>query len=477
MTARCKLCGEERESDEALQEHYREAHQKDVRWCSVCGRGFQFDSALEQHYRDKHPAVSPTSSTSQASSPPVTQAARSGTQSPNRGAKGPGKGGRRSYRRRGRKKRLLAVALAIVVVGVILGAYYVTATSQSTLGTGIYGTKVGDYAPDFALTLANGTTTYLSSFQPHPVLLWFVATWCSSCIQGASVLNSQYYQTLHSKGLQLVTVELYQDLNESGPSISQFAQQYGGGLGKPGWVYGTSDWETTQLYDPAANLEEVYLVNQYGVITMVNLPLVSLLPQIASQSYSSAPKPAFPFGCLGTEGTTIHIHPWLRIVIDGQNVTIPAAIGIENPSFETYNGYNVAASGSCFEPIHTHDSSGIIHIESPTNSVYTLGDFFLVWQATYGYVTINGVQHPIVFNPTDILGFKTDSTHRIVLLVDGKPSTAFDSLVLNQLDYCSAASTGPPCYPTASGNPYYNGQPYPYGTGHTIVIEYVPLSG
>lgn len=59
-----------------------------------------------------------------------------------------------------------------------------------------------------------------------------------------------------------------------------------------------------------------------------------------------------------------------------------------------------------------------------------------------------------------------------MLLVDGKPSTAFGSLVLNQLDYCSAASTGPPCYPTAVGDPYYNGQPYPYGTGHTIVIEY-----
>jgi len=181
----------------------------------------------------------------------------------------------------------------------------------------------------------------------------------------------------------------------------------------------------------------------------------------------------FPFRCLGSESLTFHIHPYLRIVINGQNVTIPAAVGIVNPQYQ--NG--IARGGTCFEPMHTHDVSGVIHIESPGNTNYTLSEFFQIWNGTdhLGHsVMINGVPHPIVFSQTDILGFRADSTHRIVLLVDGKPSSEYQSLVLNTMDYCdSARGNVPPCYPTGGGDPAYEGITYPYGTGHTIVIEYL----
>jgi len=181
----------------------------------------------------------------------------------------------------------------------------------------------------------------------------------------------------------------------------------------------------------------------------------------------------FPFPCLGSESLTFHIHPSLSIVINGQNVTIPAAIGIVSPQYQ--NG--IARGGTCFEPMHTHDASGIIHIESPGNTSYTLSEFFQIWNDTDHFhhsVMINGVSHPIVFSSTDILGFRADSTHRIVLLVDGQPSGEYQSLVLNTLDYCDRARQNvPPCYPTAGGDPAYEGIAYPYGTGHTIVIEYL----
>ena len=130
--------------------------------------------------------------------------------------------------------------------------------------------------------------------------------------------------------------------------------------------------------------------------------------------------------------------------------------------------------------MHTHDASGIIHIESPGNTSYTLSEFFQIWNDTDHFhhsVMINGVSHPIVFSSTDILGFRADSTHRIVLLVDGQPSGEYQSLVLNTLDYCDKARQNvPPCYPTAGGDPAYEGIAYPYGTGHTIVIEYLSTS-
>jgi len=435
----------------------------------MCDREFASSLALKQHYRDKHGRD--TSIEEETNNEPKVA----------RGRKNRTKV-RRRYGRKS-KKKLLVIVLPILVAIIVVGVYY-GSTRTNTPGNGTYGTGVGNIALDIPLTLANGTRTYLSSFEPHPVLLWFVTTWCTSCQQGAQLINSQYYDTLHSKGLEILTVESYDNLNQTGPTINQFAQQYGGGAGKSGWDYATSDWETTQKYNPLAQLDIFYVINQYGVITMENVGMPNYLDQIVSQLSAPANKPPFPFQCLGAEGTTIHLHPWLRIVINGHNITIPAAIGIENPQFQSYQlpGTNVvdkvAVSGSCFEPIHTHDDSGIIHIESPSASTeYTLGDFFRVWQATYGTVTIDGSAHPIVFNPTDILGFKADAAHKIVLLVDGRPSTEFSSLNLNQLDYCSASTNGPPCAPTAVGEPYYNGETYPFGTGHTIVIEYVSTGG
>jgi len=169
----------------------------------------------------------------------------------------------------------------------------------------------------------------------------------------------------------------------------------------------------------------------------------------------------FPLPCGGQGSLFMHIHPWLRIVINGQNITLPADIGI---------------SSSCTEPVHTHDASGIIHIESETNTNFTLGDFFNIWAATFAYAVINNEKAPIVFNSTDILGFRTNQTHSLVLFVDGKESSAYGSLVLNELDYCDASnslSQASPCYATAQGSPYYGGQSgYTFGTGHTILIEY-----
>jgi len=169
----------------------------------------------------------------------------------------------------------------------------------------------------------------------------------------------------------------------------------------------------------------------------------------------------FPFPCLA-EITTLHVHPWLQIFINtgtgNVSVTIPTAVGILGPQIT--NG--LASGGSCFEPMHTHDSSGIIHIEAASISdQYTLGAFFTIWQVTYpNGVSVNGVTSPIIFNRTDIFGFKTGQGHTLSVLVDrGQPT------------YQNSTADGAPCSPTAAGNPQYpNG--YPYGTGHTVEIVY-----
>jgi hypothetical protein len=65
----------------------------------------------------------------------------------------------------------------------------------------------------------------------------------------------------------------------------------------------------------------------------------------------------------GTEATTVHYHAHLDIIDNGSAVTVPAGIGF------VVNGGRVHAVSS----LHPHDTSGVVHIESPTHTSYTLG--------------------------------------------------------------------------------------------------------
>lgn len=174
-----------------------------------------------------------------------------------------------------------------------------------------------------------------------------------------------------------------------------------------------------------------------------------------------------PIPCSSGE-TRIHVHPYLSISIEGTPVTVPAAIGY----------LNRCPSG--LEEMHAHDASGIIHIElsqTDSHANFTLADFFRVWSAIYPTVSINGTSHPVEFTNTNIFGFSTDATHKVVVLVDGKAVANGAGVLLEQLDYCDSTNSNvPPCSGTAQGNPLWNGgSNYPYGTGHTIVIEYVAI--
>ncbi|HEY6283316.1 MAG TPA: hypothetical protein VIW22_05260 [Nitrososphaerales archaeon] len=181
-----------------------------------------------------------------------------------------------------------------------------------------------------------------------------------------------------------------------------------------------------------------------------------------------------PYPCIAAQNYYIHIHPYLQIWVDGKNVSIPGNIGITE-------------SVSCLEPIHTHDSSGILHVElsqAEANRNWTLGNFFSIWKYTCNLQpaqcpTVNGTSRPVVFDQSNILGFTADSTHHVTLLVNGVPSAAGASLNLEQYDYCyTALSLVPPCNPTAGGDPAWNvvsntqHGTYPYSTGNKIIIEF-----
>jgi hypothetical protein len=85
--------------------------------------------------------------------------------------------------------------------------------------------------------------------------------------------------------------------------------------------------------------------------------------------------------CGPTEQVVFHIHAHLTIFASGDARVVPFGIGIAPPlEVEQTQAGLYAAGGRCFSFLHTHAADGIIHIESPIQHVYTLGDFFDVWE-------------------------------------------------------------------------------------------------
>jgi len=91
-----------------------------------------------------------------------------------------------------------------------------------------------------------------------------------------------------------------------------------------------------------------------------------------NHSTPAPPGPAKAAGipCDHLEHTQVHYHAAIQIVYQGVVHPIPSNIGIQgNP-----------ASPTCYYWLHVHSAyADTIHIESPANRTFTLGDFFIVW--------------------------------------------------------------------------------------------------
>jgi hypothetical protein len=133
-----------------------------------------------------------------------------------------------------------------------------------------------------------------------------------------------------------------------------------------------------------------------------------------------------------------HVHAHLDVFVDGQQITVPAGIGIDisNPGVKQFaDGGQIAYGGiegcdrPCISPLHTHDVTGILHTESATDVENTLGQFFTEWAQRLDATCVSSYCRPAVKievyidgelysgNPADI-GL---SNHREIAIVIGTP--------------------------------------------------------
>jgi hypothetical protein len=105
----------------------------------------------------------------------------------------------------------------------------------------------------------------------------------------------------------------------------------------------------------------------------------------------------------GPKPLVLHIHPHLNVTIDGTSTTVPSQIGIDPTLWKDHSLDQYGTPG--FSPLHTHDASGTIHVESTVNRNFTLGEFINIWGGldTNGKIVKASVNGKSVSNFKDII--------------------------------------------------------------------------
>jgi len=96
------------------------------------------------------------------------------------------------------------------------------------------------------------------------------------------------------------------------------------------------------------------------------------------------------------EMLSVHYHAHLDVIVDGKPMPVPAYLGF------VATGNKVAG----LAPLHTHDASGIIHIENDVPADFVLGQVFTEW----------GVR----FTGSCLGAYCTGGGRQLAVFVDGK---------------------------------------------------------
>jgi len=116
---------------------------------------------------------------------------------------------------------------------------------------------------------------------------------------------------------------------------------------------------------------------------------------------------------------SFHIHALLHVFVKGSPVAAPANIGI---------------TSGVESPLHTHDTSGVIHIEAGEPHTFTLADFFAVW----------GVK----LSATQLGGLTNHGSDTVQVYVNGQQATDGPATALEAKANIVVAYGAPGSFPT-----------------------------
>ena len=109
-----------------------------------------------------------------------------------------------------------------------------------------------------------------------------------------------------------------------------------------------------------------------------------------------------------------HDHVSMSIQMNGQPFVIPNGVGMDPKYWNDHSLDRLGPSG--ISPMHTHDTSGTIHIESTTPREYTVGEFLRIIGLDSGTLTKMTVNDGEVADP---LNHEMKRGERIQLVMTG----------------------------------------------------------
>lgn len=113
-----------------------------------------------------------------------------------------------------------------------------------------------------------------------------------------------------------------------------------------------------------------------------------------------------------------HVHAYLRVYVNGKPIQVPSQIGIDQQD-------------QLLAPLHTHDATGLVHMEANQPYPFTLGQFFSVWGVKFtdsqlGAYVNNGANALAVYingkKIADPLNYKMQP-HDLIVVGYGKPGS------------------------------------------------------
>jgi hypothetical protein len=134
-------------------------------------------------------------------------------------------------------------------------------------------------------------------------------------------------------------------------------------------------------------------------VSMSTAPAPWPAPVLLSEGKDSAAYVAAAGLPYAEEMLTVHYHAHLDVIVDGKRVPVPRYVG--------FVAKGTSVSG--LAPLHTHDDSGVIHIENDKPATFLLGQVLVEWGVRFS---------------ADCLGsYCTGGGKELAVFVDGKRQT------------------------------------------------------
>lgn len=137
------------------------------------------------------------------------------------------------------------------------------AASVGTADGAVEAPTTGHPVPAFTYRLLNGSRLAPKALKGHPYVLWMVASWCSSCQTGSTVVGD-HIAALRSRGVRVVEMRLANDLGAPGPGLREFQKAVGANATSSNWYWGELTQAQSAVLDPKGYPDLYYLVNANG---------------------------------------------------------------------------------------------------------------------------------------------------------------------------------------------------------------------